>query len=160
MADFQQALEYTLRFEDATLSGTITYDTGGVTRFGISSNANPEAFPELEQCSAADALQIAGKIYREKYWRFDGVDLQPIANKLFDMATNMGLSTAVYLCQRGVGTTPDGVWGPITQAAVNDSVGLLTALRSLSANYYHDLANQNPEKYGKYLTGWLRRAAA
>jgi lysozyme family protein len=160
MADFQQSLERTLRFEDATLSGVITYDTGGATRFGISQNACPEVFPVILDDSVAGALMIAGEIYRERYWLFDDVTLQPIADKLFDMAVNMGLGTAVMMAQRCVGTTPDGKWGPITLQAVNDATGLLQCLRSVSAQHYTTLAEEDPAKYGSYLKGWLARAAA
>lgn len=158
MADFQAALERTLRFEDSTLSGTITYDTGGTTRFGISENAHPEVFPEMEECSRNRALEIAANIYRRHYWLFDEVRLQPIADKLFDMAVNMGQGTAVLLCQKAVETLPDGRWGAITLQAVNDAVALLPALRATSARYYQDLANGDPARYGKYLKGWLARA--
>lgn len=159
MADFQQSLERTLRFEDSTLSRTITFDSGGITRFGVSSNSHPEVFPEMEECSSDRALEIAAQVFRG-YWFFDGVKLQPIADKLFDMALNLGPATAVHLCQKAVGTTPDGQWGPRTEQAVNEAMGLLQALRNASADYYHGLANKNPERYGKYLKGWLARAAS
>jgi lysozyme family protein len=160
MATFRDSLERTLRFEDATLSGELTSDTGGLTRFGISYNAHPRLYPEMATCSRARALEIAAEVYRREYWCFDGVKLQPIADKLFDMAVSMGLSTAVYLCQMAVGTSPDGTWGPRTEFAVNEAIGLLQTLRNASAEHYRSLATKNPERYGKYLDGWLTRAAS
>lgn len=151
-------MERTLRFEDAALAGIITYDSGGITRFGVSSNAHPEVFPEMEECSLDRALEIAAQVYRS-YWCFDGVIQQPIADEIFDSAVNMGLSTAIHLCQKVVGTTPDGQWGPRTEQAVNEAVALLPALKQSREQYYKDLANYNPERYGKYLNGWLKRAA-
>lgn len=161
MADFAQALKYTLRFEDSTLSGKITYDTGGTTRFGISEKSNPEAFPQLTECDVETALQLAGNIYRAKYWCFDGVNSQIIANKLFDLAVNMGPGTAILLAQKCVGTAQDGKLGPTTLQAINDATaGLLTCLRASAAQHYRDLAAQNPDKYAKYLKDWLVRANA
>jgi lysozyme family protein len=95
MADFNLAHARTLRLEDATLSGEITCDTDGRTRFGISENAHPDAFPELVECDCERALVIAGEIMREHYWRFDGV-VDQVANKLYDMAVNMGLALSSH----------------------------------------------------------------
>jgi lysozyme family protein len=160
MADFQKSLEYTLRFEDPQLAGTITFDDGGVTRFGISSNACPEVYPELEECGRDRALQIASDTYQMKYWRFAGVADQETADKLFDMAVNMGLGEAVKLAQRCAGAAVDGEWGPITERAVNSLPSLVECLISAAEARYKELASADPAKYGKYLNGWMRRAAA
>lgn len=161
MAEFQIALENTLRFEDSTLSGTVTYDSGGTTRFGIAEQSHPEVYPEMEECSRDRALEIAGNVLRG-YWFFDGVESQLVANKLFDMAVNMGTHEAVLLAQKSCGTDQDGKWGPATEASVNamPAEQLMVGLRQNAEKFYANLAYANPEKYNRYLRGWLKRASA
>jgi lysozyme family protein len=160
MADFQIALESTLRQEDSQLKGTITDDTGGQTRFGISANANPEAFPAIIECDRDTALSMAGNIYRAKYWKFDDVSSQLVANKIFDMAVNMGVGTAIKIAQRVCGVPADGAWGPVTEAAINrmDARTALTNLRAAAVQHYKDIVASNPEKYQYAEADWLTRA--
>lgn len=157
MADYQPAVDRTLRFEDSTLSGKLTDDTGGLTRFGISERAHPEVYPEMAECSVPDALAIARQVLA-RYWCFNEVESQDVANKLFDMAVNLGLGTTIIMAQRCTGTLADGIWGPKTVYAINASPGLLQCLRKAQAQHYRDLAEFDPAKYGDYLKGWLVRA--
>lgn len=162
MADFQIAFTRTMKFEDYNLSGVVTPEpNGGIARFGINSIAHPEVYPEMQTCSRERALEIAEQVMRTAYWRFDGVEDQDVANKLFDMAVNMGLGQAVRLLQRIVQETADGTIGPLTLTATNDynASMLVDALRTASIDFYQSLANKNPAKYGSSLPGWLKRAS-
>lgn len=161
MADFQIAFESTLRREDSELSGVITYDTGGVTRLGVSQKAHPEVFPEMEECSLARALEIAAQIYRQ-YWFCDEVNSQLVACKLFDLSVNMGTHQAIKLAQQSCGASVDGVWGPETLKAINnqDPMLMLNALKYHACQFYEALAHSDPEKYNAYLKGWENRANA
>jgi lysozyme family protein len=185
MAGFKEAFANTLKFEDAHLSGKITVDVGGRTRFGIAEKFHQDLPKEFFTGSAEDALAEAEQIEQSGYWdrmRLSELADQEVANKLFDMAVNMGVHQAAVLAQRAAngllhgafpvaqslplgGTvnrlTEDGVIGAKTLAALNslDPVRTLQALRDLSADFYRHVASINPAQAGN-LEGWLRRAEA
>lgn len=189
MAEFREAFENTMKFEDATLSGKVTVDAGGRTRFGIAEKFHPQLGDTFFTGDAHQALAEAESIEQSEYWEplhLGEIASQAVANKLFDMAVNMGARQAAVFAQRaanalladggGRGASPtaeaaphlpadrlaeDGVLGPRTVAAINrlDPQGLLQVLRELSAGYYRHVASVNPAQ-AVNLPGWLRRAAA
>ena len=165
MADFKKAIEFVLKHEDAKLSGEITHDSGGTTKFGISHKAHPNV--DVENLS----LMEAEEIYRNDYWSKicgDEIRDDEVAAKLLDMAVNMGSHQAVLLCQRALNVLAlhqalkeDGVLGVMTVAALNaaDPQLFLAVLRSFCEEFYRHIAAVNPE-YHRYLHGWLLRANA
>jgi lysozyme family protein len=167
MADFQQAITFVLKHEDSGLTGKVTCDSGGVTRYGIAQRAHPEvAVAEL-------TLAQAEEIYRTDYWQKilgEQIEDDKVAAKLLDMAVNMGLHQAVVLCQRAVNficrhesdfmpVIEDGRVGAKTVEAINgcDPQILMKALRSFCAEFYRHVAAVRPDEE-KYLKGWLARA--
>jgi lysozyme family protein len=165
MADFKKAIEFVLKHEDAKLSGEITHDSGGTTRFGISQKAHPNV--DIEKLTLIEAEEI----YRNEYWRKirgDEIRDDEVASKLLDMAVNMGSHQAVVLCQRALNVLAlhqalkeDGLLGRMTLAALNaaDPQLLLVVVRSFCEEFYRHIAAVNPD-YHKYLHGWLVRANA
>lgn len=171
MADFRKAVDNTLRFEDASLSGVVTIDKGGRTRFGIAERFHPELGPRgFYELDRMLALGIAEDVYARVYWLAPYQDLasQLIANKLFDMGVNEGVGGhySTHALQRslyklGSNNPVDGVLGPATIAAANteDELELLHLLRM----DWRDLKLQELAKHPedeKYRNGWLRRALA
>ena len=88
-----------------------------------------------------------------------------------DYAINAG-SKSTKIIQEMVGESPDGVWGSGTSFAVgtffkdfDEAVKadpdtdnkLITKYDESKRAHYNYLAEQNPEKYGKYLASWLKR---
>jgi|SRR5581483_3319665 len=170
MANFDEALAFVLRNEDPHLSGVVTEDSGGRTRFGIAERFHPDLGDMFYTESAEKALDVAGEIYRSEYWkpiRGDEICDQQVATKLLDMAVNMGVRQAIVLCQRALNAcavfqlAEDGVLGSRTMAAINrcDAAVLLTHLREICAVFYRHLASVRPELQA-YLNGWLSRARA
>lgn len=170
MADFEKAIEFVLRNEDETLSGRVTEDAGGRTRFGIAERFHSELGHDFYSGPAEAALEVARELYRSQYWRAIGGDEivdQRLATKLLDMAVNMGARQAIVLCQRAINTiaeyrlAEDGVCGPRTLAAINEADAVLLAahLRDSCAVFYQHLAAVRPEAE-RYLRGWLARARA
>lgn len=162
MADWEKGFFYTMKFEEPSMSGEITFDTGGTTRLGISQNAHPEVFPEMEECSLQTAILLAQQVYRISYWCGDGISSQHVANKIVDMRFNMGRAAAVRIAQKSCGVPADGTWGPITEAAVNKvpEIQMLASLRLFAAQHYKDIVATNPAKYQRFINGWLSRANA
>ena len=172
MADFKEAFEFVLQQEDPTLSGKVTMDAGGRTRFGIAEKFHPDLPEEFFNGPAKDALAAAETIEEREYWepmRPAEVENQNVAAKLFAMAVNMGVrQAAVYLQRASNGLAgpvdrlaEDGVIGPRTLAAANAArpVLLYQLLCKLSAAHYRHVAAMNPEQTVD-LAGWIKRAEA
>ena len=89
-----------------------------------------------------------------------------------DFVVNAG-SAAVKIIQRFVEVDDDGSWGSGTSKAVaewkdgveagiaidaNTDNDLITRFHEQKIAHYEHLAEANPDKYGRYLSGWKRRA--
>lgn len=148
--------------------GGLTRDTGGLTKWGISQ----KAFPDLDIAALSESE--ARNIYRVRYWQEVGLDEPAIpgavAIAVMDAAVNMGPLPAVKLLQDacnllGCSLRRDGDLGPKTRDAVRKLVSLeadravmlAALLTSRRARYYLLLAKLYPNKYQRYLYGWLRR---
>jgi lysozyme family protein len=109
----------------------------------------------------------ARQIYFIDFWlkgKYENINDENIALKLFDLAVNTGIPQANKLIQRalrstGVSVTEDGIIGPVTLAAINNADGtdLLAALKSEAAGYYRLITNINPSQQA-FINGWLQRA--
>ena len=140
---------------DAEGGPTLVTDTGGLTRWGISSKAHPGV--DIEHLTRKDAERI----YRESYWEpIHGDSLPPmLAFAVFDAAVNMGVSKSVTIlqtCLRRVGV--DGVMGPETLAAAKlylPRTELVAQCLELRLRQYGELA-QKPA-YTPYHYGWRMR---
>lgn len=180
MAGFEQALNYTMKFEDATRSGVVSDEPNGAkARFGINSHAHPEMPDEFWTCDADLAFTMAAKVYKSDYWnplRLESFDSQEIANKVFDMGVNMGTKTAAMCLQHTLNLfrpasqalAVEGAIGPLTLATVNSigqtgSAGLGVLhheLDRMSAERYIHLAEANPKEYARWQKSWAKRAQA
>lgn len=84
------------------------------TKYGIAANT----YPHLDIKNLT--LEQAKAIYREDSWDVIGPAHGAIKFQLFDAAVNHGQGNAVRLLQRAVKAADDGIWGPRSQAALND----------------------------------------
>jgi lysozyme family protein len=171
MADFKPAFAFVMQHEDAAGAGKVTTDAGGRTRFGIAEKFHPDLPEEFFSGPAEDALLVAEKIEEHEYWapmQLDEIENQSVANKLLDMAVNMGVPQAAVYAQRAVNVlagnarlAEDGVIGAQTLAVVNalNPVAYQQRLRELSAEHYRHVAEVNPAQ-AENLQGWLKRAEA
>ncbi len=108
-------------------------DTGGLTKYGISKNANPDVdVANLTEAQARD-------IYMKRYVAPLGLQNFPagVAFIALDAAVNQGVGFAKNLLAK----------------AGNDPKAMLEIRRQ----HYQSLAAKNPGKYGKYLKGWMTR---
>ena len=166
MANIEAAIRYVLSWEDPTLSGVVTVDSGGRTRFGIAERSHPELAASLFYTSMGSvaALKTAEGIYGREYAEPLCIGLlkdQAVANKVLSLGVNCGVTVAAKMLQDAVGVEGDGRIGPLTLAASDDAdpEKLLSALCDQAAARYEQIVQENPED-AKYLAGWLRRANA
>jgi lysozyme family protein len=174
MAQFGLAFPLILRHEGTKFTDD-PMDRGGATRYGVSLRAlatygaegdfNHDGHVDSRDISSMTEDQ-ARTFYRAHYWRYDGIDDQRVANKVFDMAVNFGPVPAHRMLQRALVAMDrpvmiDGAYGPKTQQAVNevDPVGLLEDLRMLAVKRYQDIVEADASQ-SRFLDGWLRRAVA
>jgi len=127
-AGSKAAIDHVLQEE-----GGQTVDTGGETKFGISAKAHPGLdIANLD-------IGTARKIYKEEYWdKIDGDNLPgPMQLTALDSAVNQGVGK--------------------TEQWLKEANGDPLKFNALRKADYERLAQEDPEKYGKYLKGWLAR---
>ncbi len=138
-------------------------DPGGETKYGITKRSYPNV--DIKNLTIPQAKVI----YYRDFWLpgpYEQIAYAPLAEKVFNSAVNMGSSRAYRLLQDAVNVlggklVPDGVLGPKSIVAINKMDGnkVLIQFRVEQANYYHSLVARRPS-LGKYIKGWLRRAAS
>ena len=113
--------------------GGTTFDTGGLTKFGISEKAHPDV--DIASLTQGDAA----KIIKTDYWDKIGGENLPaeMQHTALDAAVNQGVSNAKK-------------W-------IEESGGDSEKFNQLREDHYRGLAKANPAKYGQYLDGWLNR---
>jgi lysozyme family protein len=122
--------------------------------------------PTLDNLKALTDAQAA-KIYKPLYWdeiRGDEIELQDLANIVFDFQVNAG-GAASKLLQKvlnDLGASPplsvDGDVGAGTMAALKraDAKSVYRAFKQGRIAYYQDLVERRPA-LAKFLAGWLKR---
>jgi lysozyme family protein len=170
MSTFDRAVAFTLE-KEGVLSNDKN-DRGGLTKYGIigpTMRAYQGKTGRLTDRRIADLTRDeAIAIYRALYWRYDGIANERVAIKLFDYGVNVGLTQAVLFAQRalltlGVLVTVDGLYGPATQAAINEAVTRKGAVVFMNAMLYHaakfyvGLVDVNKTQLD-FIAGWLSRA--
>lgn len=98
-------------------------DPGGHTNLGVTKDTWERWVGRSVSVDAIKALTVADvtPVYREKYWDRAKCGLLPVGIDycVFDTAVNSGPGRAVKFLQEVVGSTPDGVLGPLTLRAVH-----------------------------------------
>jgi lysozyme family protein len=162
MSEFKIAFDFMLPHEGGYSNNP--HDHGGPTKFGISALSYPHI--NIHDLTLAEAEEIYRRDWWEKYG-YGRLDEQAVANKVFDMAVNMGASRAHKILQEacnrcGKNIKVDGGLGPITVNAVNsvpEVNALLAWIRTFAKDFYMGLAEDKPQNE-VFLKGWLKRADA
>jgi lysozyme family protein len=153
MAEFNLAIPITLQNEGGYVNDPL--DPGGETKYGISKRSYPTV--DIKNLTVEQATAI----YLRDFWRYDGIIDQLIANKVFDMHVNMGNAAIFYIQELALKVVkPDGLYGPVTEEAINrmDANALLLLYKARLRQHYLDIVEAKPTDE-KFLNDWLRRAA-
>jgi len=172
MALFPPAIANTELWEGGYVNNPL--DSGGETYRGISRN-NWGAWEgwmriDLAKCLANfpksldtnSILQgMVVSFYQTNFWVYGEIDAQVIANKIFDLAVNVGKVHANKIAQIAVDVDPDGFFGPQTIIAINStsSGSLLPKIISAAEEYHKAIVESHPQD-AIFLKGWLRRDSA
>lgn len=163
-------------------------DPGGATNYGISvrwaaaevaNNPAEERWLDIDRDGHVDGTDIremtadqAAEAYFQLIWTpgwYQKLAPPMVCWKAFDIGVNAGPLRSGFilqyaLCDVGPAVAVDVDIGPATvqavkiQAQKDGAAALLKAMRVRQAKFYHQLAGKRPE-LGKYLKGWLARAA-
>jgi lysozyme family protein len=170
VADFQTALGLTLAHEGGYFQVAATGEVvnhgltlATIRSLGLVKSTGPATLADIAFVKKLSVEDVT-PIYRQEYWdriELDGVTNQEIANKIFDLAVNVGCDQAVIFLQRAVGAKPDGDLGAITLMLTNraDPVALLAKIHQQAEAFYRQLAANNPALTPD-LPGWLARLAS
>jgi lysozyme family protein len=169
MATFEPAIQNTLVWEGGYANNP--HDSGGETYRGIARNKWPawdgwtqvdsyKSQPNFPHNLDSDSNLLASVIqfYRINFWKYDAIEQQNVADKIFDLAVNVGSGHAHKIAQIAAGVTADGVLGPNTINAINahPNGSLLPLIVIAAENYHRAIVNTHPED-AAFLRGWLRR---
>ena len=163
-------------------------DLGGETVYGIARkyNADWKGWPIVDKIRGQQInmsvliqkepllLTYAQEFYKADYWdtlRLDLVNNQKIANKLFDMAVNIGVGRVKVWLQEVLNVLNDrgriypdikvdGSIGKVTIETLNKNPkpeNIINALTALQGAHYIQRAKDNPSQE-RFLNGWLIRA--
>lgn len=127
-------------------------DPGGETKFGLSRRSYPSL--DFETLTWADAQEI----YYRDFWRPLPTEQLPhsVSWALFDFAVHSGRSTAIRYLQRVLGVADDGIWGPISQGALDDVDEYDTTVHLIAERLSFMTRLQNWPHASR---GWSRRIA-
>jgi lysozyme family protein len=166
MAEFTQALPRTLQYEGTELF--IDPVNNERSRYGITEKTLVAIRYDITDPNLLTIQQV-NDIYSRLYWglnKLAQVNSQLVANKIFDMAVNMGNFASIKLVQAAINSIGgqcviDGMMGPHTLICLNEvvrvkgEVAFLEELRLKCVSYYKSIAVGSK---AKYLAGWLKRA--
>jgi lysozyme family protein len=86
----------------------------------------------------------------------NAINNQRAAELMFQAFWGSG-RTGIKIMQRAIGVNPDGQVGPITAGAINRNPNAPQILYNALESFYKKLATDKPERYGRFLKGWLNR---
>ena len=136
------------------------HDPGGATMCGIIQSEYDD-FRVNEGLPTQPVVDISEAegwlIYEDNYWEPKCSGLSPgLDLSYFDTCVNCGPTGATKVLQAALGVAVDGIWGPITQAAVDAIADVPAAIRAFTGAreaYYRGLAN-----FVYFGHGWINRA--
>jgi len=168
MAQIEKALRQVLRWEGGYQdhpNDSGNYNSKGQlvgTNHGISAPVAEHflGFPPDRFVMKKMSLKLAVCIYRQNFWeniKGDQIESQPVANIFFDGHVNHG-RWGIRLMQEILGVSRDGIVGPITLAALNETPPeiVYTQYKERRIEFYHAIVKRSPEM-GVFLRGWLNR---
>jgi lysozyme family protein len=177
LSDFNLAIPLVLKHEGG-LSNNPS-DPGGITNYGISlrflkglGNQVPSGVI-IDDQSTADAYDVrnmsiaeATILYKQDWWdkyQYGSINNQLLANKVFDIAVNIGSVEAAKLlqracCQLGENLAIDGTLGVQSFNVINklEANSLVTEFCK-NVTLYYQLLVKNNANFSKFLQGWLNR---
>ena len=156
--NFERSLALVLQHEGGYVNHPS--DPGGRTNLGVTQRVWEQyvghKVDEAEMRSLTK--EMVSPLYRKEYWDAVHGDKLPCgADYLaFDFAVNAGSFRCIKTIQRALNITADGVIGPVTVKAIQDTNAedFIEKFSDVKKSFYLGLAN-----YPTFGKGWLNRVA-
>lgn len=138
-------------------------DPGGATKWGVTLNTYRSYYGAYK--TESDLKNMTedqwNNIFIRGFWDkalATQIVSQSVANMLVDFGWNAGMKTAIKTIQRILGTTPDGIMGPITMGFINraNARDLFNKLTEARKKYYKNLVLMKPSM-SVFYKGWINR---
>lgn len=140
-------------------------DPGGATMVGVTINTyktyckrNGMHVPTVNDLKAITYTvwrDILHTMYWNK-WKADLIEDQTVANMLVDWVWGSGASIGIKRPQKLLKVVQDGIVGPKTIAAVNNTPDFLKALYEARKAHFEAIVKAKPTSK-KFLKGWMNR---
>jgi lysozyme family protein len=138
-------------------------DAGGPTKFGITQatlsnwRGHQVTRDEIKALSVAEAKEI----YKHRFLGDTGysqIDDEWLRAMMLDAAANHGPQNATKMLQKALWVDPDGIFGSITLAAVNNAAPRKLWLQIFAArlSFYGRIVTNDPSQ-AKFAYGWMNR---
>ena len=156
--NFEKSLELVLAHEGGYVNHPS--DPGGKTNLGVTQRVWEDyvghKVDEAEMRSLTK--ELVAPLYRKEYWdAVHGDQLPSGADYLaFDFAVNAGAFRSIKTIQRALNITADGIIGPVTVKAIQDTNAeeFINNFTNAKESFYRSLAN-----FPTFGRGWLNRVA-
>ena len=150
--------QFILQWEGGPKITNDPMDTGGVTKYGISQQANPDL--DIRSLTESQARSV----YVDRYWNAAHCNELPGYMQLlvFNCAVNCGVTRSIKILQRAIGADPDGKYGADTRSK---AIGTRAGPKQFAINYaswlmvhYMKIIITRPGQI-KFARGWFSRTA-
>jgi len=156
--NFERSLALVLQHEGGYVHHAL--DPGGRTNLGVTQRVWEQYVGHSvdEQAMRKLTKEVVAPLYRKQYWDAVHGDQLPCgADYLaFDFAVNAGSFRSIKTIQRALNITADGVIGPVTLKAIQDTNAedFINNFTDAKESFYKGLAN-----FPTFGRGWLNRVA-
>lgn len=139
-------------------------DSGGATMVGITIGTYRSycRYRGQKTPSVQDLKNMPYKVWRDvvysmywNKWKADTIQDQSVANIVVDWAWHSGAAT-IKKVQTLLGVTADGIVGPKTVTALNNTKDIKTKVYNARKAYFEAIIKKNPSQK-KWLNGWMNR---
>ena len=156
--NFEKSLELVLQHEGGYINHPS--DPGGMTNLGVTQRVWEDYVGHKvdEQTMRNLTKELVAPLYRKEYWdAVHGDQLPSGADYLaFDFSVNAGAFRSIKTIQRALNITADGIIGPVTIKAIQDTNAeeFINNFTDAKESFYKSLANF--QTFGR---GWFNRVA-
>ena len=156
--NFEKSLDLILKSEGGYVHHAL--DPGGRTNLGVTQRVWEDyvGHPVDEAEMRSLTKEMVSPLYRKEYWDAVHGDKLPCgADYLaFDFAVNAGAFRSIKTIQRALNITADGIIGPVTIKAIQDTNAeeFIDNFTDAKESFYKGLANF--QTFGR---GWFNRSA-
>jgi len=156
--NFEKSLELVLQHEGGYINHPS--DPGGMTNLGVTQRVWEDYVGHKVDEATMRSLtkEMVSPLYRKQYWdAVHGDQLPSGADYLaFDFSVNAGAFRCIKTIQRALNITADGVIGPVTLKAIQETNAeeFIDNFTDAKESFYKGLANF--QTFGR---GWFNRSA-